>query len=195
MLIGGLVLAGSGQATDDAAAAALIRELSGKAINVLQRSDVDLATREREFRDLLAKDFDLKLIGRVALGRHYRTLTPEQREDYRTLFADYILKTYAARLGGYAGETFEVIGTTELNSRDVVVNTRIRRPAGPPIEAGWRVRNYNGQAKIVDVVVAGVSMALTHRQEFSAVVSRNGIDGLFDALRARADKLSASAAN
>ena len=61
--------------------------------------------------------------------------------------------------------------------------------------AGWRVRNFDGKDKIVDVVAEGVSMTVTQRQEFAAVTQSRGLEGLLQILRARAERLPASASN
>jgi len=175
------------------AAATFIQNLGDRAIATLQQDNLSLEQREQVFRRLLAEGFALELIGRFALGRHWRTATPGQRNDYAVLFSDYILKTYSRRLGGYAGETLDVTGTRDAGKQDVLVQTRISRPSGPPLEAGWRVRTIGGTMKIIDIMVEGISMALTQRQEFAAVVSQRGVDGLIIALRARTDEMSATA--
>lgn len=175
------------------AAAKFIQSLGDRAIATLQQDNLSLEQREQVFRRLLSDGFALKLLGRFALGRHWRRATPEQRNDYAVLFSNYILKTYSKRLGGYAGETLAVTGTRDAGKQDVLVLTRISRPSGSPLEAGWRVRTINGTMKIIDIMVEGISMALTQRQEFAAVISQRGVDGLIIALRARADEMSATA--
>lgn len=174
-------------------AARFIQNLGDRAIATLRQRNLSMSAREQTFRRLLAEGFALDLIGRFAMGRHWRRATPVQRSDYTSLFSVYILKTYSKRLGGYAGETLAVTGTRPAGKRDVLVQTKISRPSGPPLVAGWRVRTINGAPKIVDIMVEGISMALTQRQEFASVISQRGVDGLIIALRARADELSATA--
>ena len=67
------------------------------------------------------------------------------------------------------------------------------RPSGPPIDAEWRVRVIHGEYRIIDITIEGVSMAVTKRSEFSAVIQSKGIDGLIAALRVRANKMPATA--
>ena len=73
------------------------------------------------------------------------------------------------------------------------MQTRIDRPAGPPIMADWRVRIIDKQYRIIDVSVEGVSMAVTQRSEFNAVIQNSGIEGLMEALRARTTMYQAKA--
>ncbi len=70
----------------------------------------------------------------------------------------------------------------------------IDRPSGPPIEAEWRVRTTENRYRIIDITVEGVSMVITQRSEFSAVIQRNGFEGLIAVLRARTSKLPVTAA-
>ena len=176
-------------------ASQLIQQLGGQAIQVLQTTGGGLEQRERQFRAILSSSFDMPGIARFVLGRHWQQATNEQRQDYVQLFTEYVLQTYSARLGGYSGETLAVTGERAAGPRDTVVTTRINRPSGAPVDASWRVRQGDdNRFRIIDVEVAGVSMTLTQRDEFSAVVQRYGIDGLNEVLRARTTKAAATAA-
>jgi len=168
-------------------------DLGQQAIVVLQSTSGSLEQREQQFRQILAQNFDVPFIGRFVLGRSWRTATPQQQADYLALFEDFLVLTYSRRLGGYTGERLTVVTDRAANERDTVVRTRIDRPSGPPINADWRVRATSAGYKIIDIEVAGVSMALTQRSEFASVVGRNGLNGLIQVLRARAAKLSATA--
>ena len=173
-------------------ASQFIQWLAQQAIAVLGASNSTLETREAEFRRLLSQGFEMPFIGRFVLGRYWRTATPEQREDYQALFAEYILRTYSSRLGGYAGETFSVTGARPAGKQDILVATRIDRPSGPPIKADWRVRVFDNEYKIIDIMVEGISMAVTQRSEFTNVVRSQGFEGLLQALRARTERMPAT---
>ena len=174
-------------------ASAFVRDLGDKAIRVLASKDAGLAEREAKLQAVLYGHFDMRVIGRFALGRYWRQTSAEQRRDYLNLFGRYIVKTYSAKLGGYTGEQLEIVSETPLTNKiDVLVNTRIERPSGPPIKATWRVRSRNDTRRIIDVMIEGISMAVTQRQQFSSVVRRYGLEGLLETLRARTTKLSAS---
>ena len=141
----------------------------------------------------MRKAFNLDYIGRFVLGATWRRATPEQRADYLELFGEFVVRTYAKRLGGYSGEALVVLKTTVTGKkRDVIVFTRIDRPSGPPLKANWRVREFDHQDKIIDVSVEGVSMAVTQRQEFASVTRRSGLEGLLQILRARTERLPAA---
>lgn len=177
--------------TSPEAASQFIGGLSEKALSVLRADGVALNTKEAQVRELLSENFDLDLIGRFVLGKSWRSATPEQRDQYQALFREFVLRTYSRRLGGYSGQSFEIVGARPVGKKDVLVSTKISRPNAPPIEAGWRVRNGANGPKILDVVVSGVSMVVTQRSEFRSVVSKQGIDGLIEVLRAQVTKFAA----
>ncbi|NQV80065.1 MAG: ABC transporter substrate-binding protein [Alphaproteobacteria bacterium] len=184
----------AGQAKAQTNASQFIGQLGQQAITILQSTSGSLEQREQNFRQILAQNFDVTFIGRFVLGRSWRAATPEQQNDYLALFEDFLVLTYSRRLGGYTGERLAVVDERAAGDRDTVVRTQIDRPGGPPINADWRVRSTETGFKIIDVEVAGVSMALTQRSEFASVISRNGMNGLIEVLRARSSKLSATAA-
>jgi phospholipid transport system substrate-binding protein len=162
-----------------------IRTLGQQAVGVLSEKSIPMADREAKIRDLLRRSFDLETIGRFVLSKHWRTATPDQQADYLSLFSEFVLRTYARRLGGYGNEQFKITSAQPLGSRDAIVLTEISRPAGPPITAGWRVRDTDNSLKIIDVMVEGVSMAATQRSEFETIVRDQGLVGLIEILRAK----------
>jgi len=161
-----------------------IASLGDRALQVLVVDSQSETEREDAFRELLSEGFDLRLIGRYALGRYWRRATAEQRSEYAKLFEDFIVETYVARLGEYSGETLTVV-SSRPDDQDTIVTSEIVREGRPPIRVDWRVRRGEGEPKIIDVVVEGVSMLLTQRDEFASVIQRSGgnVEGLLARLR------------
>ena len=192
LLVVGIPAANAASQPNHQAAANFINELASNALNALRQPNLSMAQREEIVRNLLKQGFDVGFIGRFVLGRHWRRVGPEQRSDYQRVFGEFLVKTYASRLGGYASETFGVKGVQPAGKKDSLVHTVINRPSGPPLRAAWRVREINGQPRIIDVMIEGVSMVVTQRSEFASVIKRNGFNGLLEALRARSSRASAS---
>jgi phospholipid transport system substrate-binding protein len=193
LLLGSRAFYATGQAATGNTPSDFIRYLGEQAVAVLQQPGTTLEQRETRFRELLAAGFDMEFIGRFVMGNDWRKASPEQRADYLDLFNEYVLRTYSARFGGYAGERLNVVSERPAGQQDVLVATRIDRPSGPPINAEWRVRVIESQFRIIDVAVEGISMVMTQRSEFATVINKSGVDGLIEILRARNDKLGATA--
>lgn len=177
--------------TSPAEAVKFVTALGTETLAILGTRDASLGEREARVRDLLSRIIDLPRIGRFALGRAWPKATPEQRQEYQRLFAEWVLRTYSRRLGGYSGESFKIVKSGPLGKRDAVVFTEIGRPSGPPLKAAWRVRGDANGYKILDVIVQGVSMVATQRSEFASLVRRQGLEGLIDSLRMQVTKFAA----
>ncbi len=159
--------------------------LGGEAIEILLDETRTDEQRIEGFRDLMAERFDLPLISRYVLGSHWRRATPEQRDEYSTLFEKFLVSTYASRLGEYGGEILEVKSARQEGKKDTIVSTRIGKKGGPLVRVDWRVRKMDHGYKVVDVIIEGVSMVITQRDEFASVIRRAGgnVEGLLAKLR------------
>jgi phospholipid transport system substrate-binding protein len=173
---------------DDAnpAASAFMQSLGSKAIGELTNPAVPQPERQARFRALLDEHFDVPTIAKFTLGRYWRTATDEQRAEFSKLFEDFIVQSYSTRFAEYHGESFQVAGSSVDESGVTVVHSKIDMPSSEDIRVDWHLRAAGGSFVIVDIVVEGVSMAVTQRSEFASVIqSRGGVAGLLEALRAK----------
>jgi len=166
-------------------AATFVRKFADRAIAMLTDRSLSAGDRDEALRELLRTGFDLDITSRLVLGRYWGQATAEQRTAYRQLFEDYLVATYGGQLREYSGQTLQVQGARLEGGRDAIVRSRVQASnGGSLIGVDWRLRRSQDRWRIIDVVVAGVSLAITHRSEFAALISREGgIDGLLQALR------------
>ena len=171
----------------DPGAVAFMEALGNETVATFADKRLSREQAIERFRSLLNRGFDVPYIGRWVLGRHWNTATPAQQQEYQQLFERLIIRTYSERFAEYSGETFKITGARPEGSSDTTVTTQIIRPAGPPVNVSWRVRKRDADYRIIDILVEGVSMGVTQRQEFASVIEQNGgrIDGLLQALRNR----------
>lgn len=187
-----LVAAPTFAGTDDRGQGEFIQSLANQATEVLADQSKTLEEREAYFRTLLHEGFALIKIGRFVIGRAWKRMSETQREDYQVLYAEWVLKTYSSRLGGYSGQRFKVTKVSKASDEDVFVRSHIIHPSyAQPIIADWRVREIDGAFKVIDIVVEGISMLVTQRSEFAAVIRERGVDGLIETMRARTSKFPA----
>jgi phospholipid transport system substrate-binding protein len=168
------------------AAQAMIQDVGGKVLAVLR--DPALSNDEKFTRlvDLLDGPIDLNLVARLILGRHWRTASGAQQEEYLKLFRAFALDNLASRLHVYDGQDFEIVSAKAVNDSDAVVSTRVIGGDHAPLKVDWRIRERDdGDLVAIDVIVEGVSMIVTQRSEFSSVIERQGMDGLLAELRQR----------
>ncbi|MBM3584065.1 MAG: ABC transporter substrate-binding protein [Alphaproteobacteria bacterium] len=167
-------------------ASAFVQTLGDEALDLLMRPPGSEKDRVERLRSILTGRFDLKTIGRAVLGPSWKSADETQREAYLTIFEDYVVATYSLLVKDYSGETFEVLKETPIDERDSLVATQIVRRNKAPLRVDYRVRNKDGAYHVIDVMVEGISMLTSQRQEFAAVIQRDGVDGLISQLRARA---------
>ncbi len=166
-----------------------ISKIGQEAINSLTAKDLSDKERQNRFRAIFNRAFSPKLIARFALGRYWRRASGTQQKEYVGLFEDFIVQAYATRFKAYNGQTLKVGKIRDINKRDKIVYSTLNMTDGRKIPVHWRVRG-NSDYKIVDVLVEGVSMAITQRDEFSSIINQRGgkIEGLLAALREKTGK-------
>ena len=192
-----LALSGSAGAVEPPSperATAFIDMLSDQALQLLSDDQQPLAQREQQVRELMDRHVAIDFLARFALGKYWLRASEDERGEYTRLFRRFFLQKYAAMLGGYDNQQVSIGEARPAGEQDMLVETSIDQGQGaPPLKAAWRVRLFDDEPKIIDIVIEGISMALNQRQEFSSVLSRGGISGLMDVLRATTERVPAQA--
>jgi phospholipid transport system substrate-binding protein len=188
-LLTAALLLGAGAAVPARAAldpGAFINNLGNEALAVLG-PQTSPEQRVVAFRALFRRDFDVPQIARFVLGPYWRVATPEQQREFVQLFENYIALAYSTRLSQFSGERLLVTGWQPIPDGAVVTSEVGRPNGGSPVGIDWRLTRHGSTYKINDVVVDGVSMAITERSEFASVIQRNGgsVQDLLTMLRAK----------
>ena len=167
------------------AAAGFVGSLSDQGTAVL--SDPGLGPEERAlaFRRLFTSSFEVDAISRFVLGRYWRRASAAEKAEYRALFEDYIIATYARRLEDYGGETLILDGGRLERPGLALVSSQVIRRQGQAVAVDWHLRHGKNGWRIVDIVVEGISLAIAQRATFAAVIRANGgrVEGLLTKLR------------
>jgi phospholipid transport system substrate-binding protein len=163
-----------------------VQDLGEEAIAVIANKNMNQDQRSERFRQMLQASFDLPTIGRFVIGRSWNAATSAQQQEYMKLFEALVVKTYSDRFALYTGEGFMVTGVRPETEKDSIVSSQITHPDGSePTEVDWRIRKKDGKLGIIDVVVEGVSLSVTQRQEYASIIQRDGgkLDGLLGLMR------------
>ena len=129
-------------------------------------------------RDVVLPQFDFERMSRRVLGKYWKRASEEQRRQFVTEFQTLLAKTYAVALASYEHENI-VYGLSRTRSeKEMSVRTEVTRGSGPGIPITYELHLMNDDWKVYDVVVDGVSLSLTYRNDFRAVVRQEGIDAL-----------------
>lgn len=160
----------------------MVQTLADQAIMIISDKSSGADVQKAEFKKLLNRYFDTDKIGKFALGRYRRQASDAQLKEYTSLFNQMIVDVYTQRFQEYSGQTIDVTGGYKDDaSGDIVVNSAVKGD-GNPIMVDWRIRDD----KIIDVIVEGVSLSITKRDDFASTAKNGG--GTIDALIAHLKK-------
>ncbi len=131
-------------------------------------------------------NFDFTRITSLAMGKNWRTATPEQQKRLTDEFRSLLVRTYSGAVSQYRNEKIDY-KPLRMNAgdTDVVVRTAVIRASGPPVPMDYSMEKTADGWKCYDVVVGGVSLVTNYRDEFNEQIKSGGIDGLIKTLADR----------
>lgn len=190
------------------AAETFISHVADEAFAIMRDPSLDDGARKTAVRAIVDRDMATDYIAKLSLG-HYgkprsewdaaqRQLFNEQLAEYEALFPDFTFnKLYDLVISKFTDATVEVTGSLPVKATDTIVQTKITRPGGAePILAEWRVRaDQSGDLKVIDVKAEGISLIVTQRDEFSAIIGNGGLDRLLEHMRQQQQATSPAAAS
>ncbi len=149
-----------------------------------------------DFRNVFKDNCDIPFISKFVLGKAYKTASADERKAFQDAFTENVVLTWAGRFKEYAGQTIAVKGTRPAQSGQIYVDSTVisPNPNTKPIALIWRLKNNDGYYKIADLIVEGVSMVMTYRSEYAAILQNNGgsVAALADSLKAKNKTLKQS---
>lgn len=158
-------------------------------------SDLPEAEKRAAMRAMLRDALAVESIARFSLGRHWPRVSVEQRQEYLRLFEDFLLRGSVDRMMRYSGQHLEIqksFAGPDRQSGEELAMVRSHFYDPEPIRIDWVVASQSGAFKIVDVVIEGLSLTQTYRDDFTSVVRRQGIGTLLNELRDSRDVLAGS---
>ncbi|MEM8985604.1 MAG: ABC transporter substrate-binding protein [Pseudomonadota bacterium] len=170
------IIAIASPAAADEGAETFIQSLSSDAFNIIN-GDAPEAERRENLRSFLSSNINFRRVSGFALGQYGRQITPDQREEFITLFTSYSLGLYEEQLFRYAGQTMTVTKSVDRSARDVIVYTTVssKDPQLDGLEVMWRVaKGKNGGYSVFDVGAEGVWLVIAKRDEYTSIIANNG---------------------
>ena len=168
-----------------------INSISSEASEILtsKLSDSEKVTK---LKMIAEESVDINGVGLYTLGKHRKTLSNEQREEYKKLFKEYFLKSFSGRLVVYNDAKIAVLSEEVKNEKYTIVHSKlIGTTDRPEVKIDWRVYTKNPEKPLIrDLVIEGLSLARTQKEEFNSIIENNGgdISALFANLRKFIDK-------
>src|SRR5687767_10355102 len=165
----------------------LVKKITAEVMEAL-KGDKQLAAGDRQKAIKLAEEkilphVDFEEATRLAVGRAWAQATPEQKKKLVAEFRSMLMRTYSNALQPYEGQQMKVMPVRmKPGDSEVTVQNQFIRSGAQPVKIDYSMRKTDKGWKIYDIVVEGVSLVLTYRGEFDAVVKQEGVDGLIKRL-------------
>ena len=158
-----------------------VSNFADNAIRILGNESLDINQKNLQFTDLVMSSIDMNLISKFVLSKYWKIASQEQRDVYIKAFEEYFISSYANKLDQYSGEKI-VIVSSDTAKKFVIVKSNIVRDGADTlkIELDWRLLTRDGQTKIIDLSIEGISLIVAQREEFQSYLSNN--DGDLNAL-------------
>ena len=154
-----------------------IQEIVNDAKKILIESNTkDFKTKE--LSEMALKTVDIKGVAYYSLGNYRKNLSEEQMKEYLRLFEKYFLKSFTSRLTDYSDQKFDVDSTEVINSKYTIVKSvLLATDKKPEVKIEWRVYTKNPDKPLIrDLIIEGLSLARTQKEEFASVIETNNGD-------------------
>ena len=141
----------------------------------------------KKLKEIASETVDLDGIGRYTLGSYKNKITDSQMIEYKILFRQYFLKSFASRLAEYSNPEIQVVSKKKISEKYTIVSSLlVATEQRPEVKIDWRISTKNpNNPLIMNLVIEGLSLARTQKEEFSSIIQSNDgdINALFSTLK------------
>ena len=140
--------------------------------------DISKEEKINELKLIAKETVDIKGVGFYSLGAARKNLNDEQKKIYSKLFEDYFLKSFSSRLSEYTNPEIDVVGKEIINKNYTIVNSiLVGTSERPEVKIDWRIYTKNPDNPLIrDLIIEGLSLARTQKEEFSSILNSNNND-------------------
>ena len=163
----------------------LINEIVDEAASILSSND-PVESKIIKLNSIAERSVDINGIGMYTLGKYRKTIDDDQKSKYQKLFKSYFLKSFSSRLVDYTNPRINVVSEKKVNEKYTIVNSILEATTKrPQVKIDWRIYTKNPERPLIrDLIVEGLSLARTQKEEFNSIIQNNDgdINSLFKTL-------------
>jgi len=182
-LISIILLVSSNSNSSESNAEAFVIKLTDEAKIIFNDKSLNKDSRLKKLNDLSSKYLDLDALAGYTLGDYREKATSSERENFNKLFREYFIKNMSSKLNDFADQELKIIDSKKINENNIIVSTKIfSKKDAQEIAVDWRI--YIKESKLLarDLVVEGLSLARTQKEEFASIIASKGFSGVIIAL-------------
>ncbi|CAN1607962.1 K07323 mlaC; phospholipid transport system substrate-binding protein [Candidatus Pelagibacterales bacterium] len=164
-------------------AEAFVLKLTDEAKIIFNDKSLNKDSRLKKLNDLSSKYLDLDALAGYTLGDYREKATTSERENFNKLFREYFIKNMSSKLNDFADQDLKVIDSKKINENNIIVSTKIfSKKDAQEIAVEWRIFTKDSKLLARDLVVEGLSLARTQKEEFASIIASKGFVGVISAL-------------
>ena len=157
----------------------LVQSTTDNAKKIILDSNIKINDKKKKIEAIALEVVDVDGLGRFTLGSSRKDLSETQLKKYTEIFRVFFAKNISSRLQNYSDQNIKVTGSKKISDNYVLVKSKmVSKKDNQEIKIDWRVFNINNKLVIRDLVVEGLSLAKTQREEFASILASKGFDGL-----------------
>jgi phospholipid transport system substrate-binding protein len=169
-----------------------LRGATDRVLKVLQDAELKQPARRearrQEIRSIADEIFDWQETGKRALARHWQGRSPSEQQEFSTLFADLIERSYISKIEQYAGERVVYAGET-VEGDQATVRTKLITKSNTEIPIDYRMQKEGDRWRAYDVIIEGVSLVSNYRTQFNRIIQQSGYPELVNKMKSKQEEL------
>ena len=178
-----ILLISSSSNSAESNAEVFVLKLTDEAKIIFNDKSLNKDSRLKKLNDLSSKYLDLDALASYTLGDYREKATNSERENFNKLFREYFIKNMSSKLNDFADQDLKIIDSKKINDNNIIVSTKVfSKKDAQEIAVEWRIYIKDSKLLARDLVVEGLSLARTQKEEFSSIIASKGFVGVITAL-------------
>jgi phospholipid transport system substrate-binding protein len=169
--------------TTEPNAEALVLKLTNEAKLIFNDESINPEARQKKINNLSQSYLDLDALASYTLGDYRDKATASERDNFNKLFREYFIKNMSSKLNDFADQELKILDSKKINENNIIVRTKIfSKKDAQEINVDWRIYTKDSKLLARDLVVEGLSLARTQKEEFASIIASKGFVGIISAL-------------
>ena len=178
-----ILLISSNSNSAESNAEAFVIKLTDEAKIIFNDKSLNKDSRLKKLNELSSKYLDLDALAGYTLGDYREKATNSERENFNKLFREYFIKNMSSKLNDFADQDIKIVDSKKINENNIIVSTKIfSKKDAQEIAVEWRIFTKDSKLLARDLVVEGLSLARTQKEEFASIIASKGFVGVISAL-------------
>ncbi len=169
--------------SSETSAEAFVLKLTNEAKLIFNDKSLNTNSRLKKLNDLSQSYLDLDALAGYTLGDYRDKATASEKDNFNKLFREYFIKNMSSKLNDFADQELKILDSKKINENNIIVSTKIfSKKDAQEIKVDWRIYTKESKFLARDLVVEGLSLARTQKEEFASIIASKGFVGLINAL-------------